>query len=130
LIFNFLNLNAGWIHRKDNPDVQRPWRCPTVMMGLGTVLAFVNAFLLGAGANVWGAGTFLSGWVSAAIVGPVLLFRHYVTDRGKYPTDMYRDLLLPGQTQLSPKRAGVLPYVALVGGVASMMIGYFYFGRG
>ena len=24
LIFNFLNLNAGWIHRMDNPDVPRP----------------------------------------------------------------------------------------------------------
>ena len=28
LIFNFLNLNAGWIHRIDNPNVKRPWRCP------------------------------------------------------------------------------------------------------
>ena len=24
MIFNFLNLNAGWIHRKDNPKVPRP----------------------------------------------------------------------------------------------------------
>jgi amino acid transporter len=71
LIFNFLNLNAGWIHRMDNPDVRRPWRCPTIMMVLGTILAYVNAFLLGAGANVWGAGTFISGWVSAALVVPV-----------------------------------------------------------
>jgi len=54
LIFNFLSLNAGWIHRLDNPDVPRPWRCPNIMMVLGTILAYVNAFLLGAGADVWG----------------------------------------------------------------------------
>ena len=29
----------------DNPDVERPWRCPTIMMVLGTILAYVNAFL-------------------------------------------------------------------------------------
>jgi len=130
LIFNFLNLNAGWIHRIDNPDVKRPWRCPTIMMVLGTILAYVNAFLLGAGANVWGAGTFISGWVSAAIVVPVFLFRHYVTDRGKFPRDMYKDLLLPGQTELGPRRAGVLPYVALAGGVGAMLLGYFMFWGG
>jgi amino acid transporter len=130
LIFNFLNLNAGWIHRMDNPDVERPWRCPTIMMVLGTILAYVNAFLLGAGANVWGAGTFGSGWVSAAIVVPVFLFRHYVTDRGKFPPDMYKDLLLPGQTELGPRRAGMLPYVALAGGVGAMLLGYFMFWGG
>jgi len=130
LIFNFLNLNAGWIHRMDNPDVKRPWRCPTIMMVLGTILAYVNAFLLGAGANVWGAGTFGSGWVSAAIVVPVFLFRHYVTDRGKFPPDMYKDLLLPGQTELGPRRAGMLPYVALAGGVGAMLLGYFMFWGG
>jgi amino acid transporter len=130
LIFNFLNLNAGWIHRMDNPDVKRPWRCPTILMVLGTILAYVNAFLLGAGANVWGAGTFGSGWVSAAIVVPVFLFRHYVTDRGKFPPDMYKDLLLPGQTELGPRRAGMLPYVALAGGVGAMLLGYFMFWGG
>ena len=28
MIFNFLNLNAGWIHRKDNPRVPRPFKAP------------------------------------------------------------------------------------------------------
>jgi hypothetical protein len=100
------------------------------MMVLGTSLAYVNAFLLGAGANVWGAGTFASGWVSAALVVPVFLFRHYVTDRGKFPPDMYKDLLLPGQTELGPRRAGMLPYVALAGGVGAMLLGYFMFWGG
>ena len=130
LIFNFLNLNAGSIHRIDNPDVRRPWRCPTIMMVLGTILAYVNAFLLGAGADVWGAGTFISGWVSAALVVPVFLYRHYIVDGGKFPSDMSKDLLLSGQTQLGPKRAGVLPYLALAGGVAVMFSGYFIFWGG
>ena len=67
MIFNFLNLNAGWIHRMDNPDVPRPWRCPNLFMFLGVVLAYVNAFLLGAGADVWGAGTLKAGLISAAV---------------------------------------------------------------
>src|SRR3546814_20293675 len=28
LVFNFLNLNAGWIHRIDNGHVHRQWRAP------------------------------------------------------------------------------------------------------
>ena len=127
MIFNFLNLNAGWIHRLDNPDVQRPWRCPNIMMFLGGVLAYVNAFLLGAGANVWGAGVFAWGLISAAVSVPFFLFRHYVVDGGKFPDDMWKDLLLPGQKELGPKRAGVLPHLALAGGVASMLLGYYIF---
>jgi amino acid transporter len=127
LIFNFLNLNAGWIHRIDNPDVRRPWRCPTPLLALGAVLAYVNAFLLGAGANVWGPGTLMAGFVSAALVLPVFLYRHYVTDKGRFPVHMYQDLLLDGQKELGPKRAGILPYVALAGGIASCLVGYLIF---
>jgi hypothetical protein len=62
-----------------------------------------------------------SGWMSAALVVPVFLYRHYIVDGGKFPSDMSKDLLLWGQTQLGPKRAGVLPYLALAGGVAVML---------
>ena len=27
ILFNFLNLNAGWIHRIDSAHMQRPWNC-------------------------------------------------------------------------------------------------------
>jgi len=127
LIFNFLNLNAGWIHRLDNPNVRRPWRCPTWLLGIGTIFAYVNAFLLGAGANVWGAGTLMAGFISAALVVPFFLYRHYVVDHGKFPDNMYSDLLLDGQKELGPKRAGMLPYLALLGGAASCALGYFMF---
>ena len=88
LIFNFLNRNAGWIHRIDNPGVRRPWRCPNLLLGLGVILSFVNAFLLGAGADVWGRGTLVAGFVSAALVVPVFLYRHYVVDRGVFPAHL------------------------------------------
>ena len=127
LIFNFLNLNAGWIHRIDNPFVKRPWRCPNWLLTVGTVLSYVNAFLLGAGANVWGPGTFVAGFVSAALVVPIFLYRHYVVDRGVFPKHMYQDLILAGETELGPTRAGGLPYVALAGGVASCLAGYLIF---
>ena len=43
IIFNFLNLNAGWIHRVDSGHIPRPWKAPDWLIGVNTVLAFVNA---------------------------------------------------------------------------------------
>ena len=57
LIFNFLNLNAGWIHRLDRPRQERPWRAPTWILAAGAVLSFVNLAFMGFGADVYGAGT-------------------------------------------------------------------------
>jgi len=77
LIFNFLNLNAGWIHRVDSPRANRPWRAPDALLAAGAVLAFVNAFLLGAGSNVYGKAGLLTGLLAAAwrrlassVIGP------------------------------------------------------------
>ncbi len=39
-MFNFLNLNAGWIHRIDSAHMERPWKAPTWLIGLNTILAF------------------------------------------------------------------------------------------
>lgn len=121
LIFNFLSLNAGWIHRIDNPDRARPWRCPAPLLAAGTVLAFVNAFLLGAGANVWGAGTLLAGLLCAALVLPIYAYRHHVVDKGELPRhDSVMEAAGAG-------RAGVLPYLALGGGAAACLAGYWLF---
>ena len=49
IVFNFLNLNAGWIHRIDNAHVRRPWKAPDWLLATGVVLAFVNAFARGTG---------------------------------------------------------------------------------
>jgi amino acid transporter len=129
MVFIFQNLQAGWIHRIDNPDVPRPYRCPNWLLAFGAILGYVNVFLLGAGANVWGKGTLLAGLVSVSLCIPMFWFRHYVMDKGKFPDHMWIDLLLPGKTELDPTRAGVLPYVSLAGAVACCAIGYFAFGR-
>jgi amino acid transporter len=89
MIFNFLNLNAGWLHRIDNPHLHRPWRAPTALIAAGAVLAFVNALLLGWGANVWGQGALLTGLVAAAVILPVFAYRHFVQDGGRFPDAMY-----------------------------------------
>lgn len=127
MIFNFLNLNAGWIHRKDNPLVPRPFKAPLPLFVAGTCMAYFNAFLLGAGANVWGRGTLLMGWITALIAIPVFYYRHYVTDKGKFPDHMWDDLLPEGKTELGPTTCGPLPYIAVAGGLGSMAIGYVIF---
>lgn len=121
LIFNFLNLNSGWIHRIDSADTPRPWRCPTPLMAAGVVLSFVNAALLGAGANVWGEGTLMSGIIAALLVVPVFLYRHHVQDKGKFPPEMLEDLHISSR-DLSVRKAGILPYVTLAGGIAVAII--------
>ena len=40
---------------------------------------------------------------------------------------MFRTCCSKGQTELGPKRAGVLPYVALAGGLACCLLGYLIF---
>lgn len=127
LVFIFLNLNAGWIHRIDNAHIERPFRCSNWLMAAGIGLAFVNAFLLGAGANVWGEGTLVTGTVVLAFILPIFWFRHYVTDKGKFPAEMLKDLRLSTGVLEKPK-AGPLPYLALALGVAIVVVanGYFH----
>lgn len=119
IIFNFMNLNSGWIHRIDRGAWERPFRCPTWLLATGGVLGFVNAFLLGIGADTWGKGTLKIGLVFAAMIIPVFLFRHYVTDKGKFPAaavDAHGEVTA---------RAGLLPYIVLLGGVATVLLGHY-----
>ncbi len=118
IIFNFLNLNAGWIHRIDNAHVARPWRAPTWLLGVGVLLSFVNLVFLGAGANVWGAGTLMTGLVVIAMIIPVFCYRHFIQDGGKFPARMMEDIEGDGTVDVNKRNAGVLPYVALAAGVA------------
>ncbi len=121
LIFNFLNLNAGWIHRIDNAQVKRPWRCPTPLMVVGVALSFVNATLLGAGANVWGEGTLMSGIIAAAMIIPVFLVRHYLIDKGRFPVAMLEDLHVSAR-DINVRKAGILPYLTLAAGAAVVFV--------
>jgi amino acid transporter len=127
ILFNFLNLNAGWIHRIDSAHMPRPWRAPTWLIGLNTVLAFVNALFLGAGAKVWGYENALwSGLVFAAFIFPVFWYRHYVVDGGKFPKEAYEDLGLP-YGDLGERKAGFLPYLALILGAGVVFWANWFF---
>jgi amino acid transporter len=126
IIFNFLNLNAGWIHRIDNGHIMRPWKAPTWILGAGAVLAFVNAALLGAGARVWNPHALWAGFVAAALIIPVFCLRHYIQDGGKFPGRMLEDLG-SADGQLGERRAGVLPYLALAGGALVVLVSAWIF---
>ncbi|AHJ65726.1 APC family permease [Granulibacter bethesdensis] len=122
IIFSFMNLNAGWLHRIDRPFLARPFKCPAWLLGTGAVLGFVNAFLMGMGAGVWGSGTLLTGIIVAAMVIPVFLFRHYVQDKGVFPEAAIKDLHMQKEEGVE-SRAGLLPYLALLGGVLAVIAG-------
>ena len=127
ILFNFLNLNAGWIHRIDSAHMERPWKAPTWLIGLNTILAFVNALFLGAGAKVWGYENALwSGLIFASLIFPVFWYRHYVVDGGKFPKEAYDDLGLP-YGELGERKAGFLPYLALILGAAVVLWANWFF---
>jgi len=118
IIFNFLNLHSGWIHRLDRPSWDRPYKAPTILLVLGGILAFVNLALMGMGADIWGAGTLKAGLIFAALIIPVFMYRHFIQDKGIFPQSMLEDMHLAGSEDGVTNRAGVLPYITLVAGVA------------
>lgn len=127
IIFNFLNLNAGWIHRIDSGAIERPYKAPTWLIGLNTILAFVNALFMGAGAKVWGYSNALwVGFAFAALIIPVFAFRHYVQDKGKFPANALEDIGLTGQ-DLGVRKAGILPYLALLLGLTIVLVANWLF---
>ncbi len=126
IIFNFLNLNAGWIHRIDNGHIKRPWRAPNWLLGLGAIFSFVNVVFMGAGAKTWNPIALWAGLVTAALIVPVFCYRHYVQDGGRFPDHMLDDLGLK-QADLSRRKAGMLPYLTLIGGLAVLLVANWIF---
>jgi amino acid transporter len=121
MIFNFLNLNAGWIHRLDRPNQERPWRAPSWVLGVGAVLSFANLAFMGFGADVYGVGTLSTGLAFCSLIIPVFIFRHYIQDKGSFPPDMAEDLG-HGAGQTVTKHAGIWPYAVLAAGIAVVAI--------
>ena len=120
-VFNFLNLQSGWIHRIDRSDWTRPYRCPTWLLTTGAVFGFVNMVWMGAGANVWGEGTLRNGLLAVLLIIPVFAFRHYVQDKGQFPaSDGKQDG--PVARRIVQPKAGVLPYLALLAAAATVGI--------
>jgi amino acid transporter len=123
IIFNFLNLNAGWIHRIDQPDRPRPYRAPTIIIAAGTLLSFVNAALMGIGAKLWHPLALWAGLGTALMIIPVFWFRHYIQDKGVFPSSDDGS----SDESAGARRAGILPYLALAGGLGLVLIGNYVF---
>ncbi len=127
IIFNFLNLNAGWIHRIDSGHIARPWKAPNWLLAVNTLLAFVNALFLGAGAKVWGySDALVSGLVFAALIIPVFAYRHYMQDGGRFPAEAMAELGLK-EGEMGERKAGMLPYLALALGALVVFSANWYF---
>lgn len=121
MIFNFLNLNAGWIHRLDRPLQERPWRAPNWVLAVGAALSFVNLAFMGFGADVYGVGTLSTGLGFCALIIPVFVFRHYIQDKGHFPDEMKEDLgHNSGASAI--KRAGIWPFVVLALGITVVVV--------
>ncbi len=123
ILFNFLNLNSAWIHRMDRPSWERPYRAPTLLLGAGTVLSFVNLALMGVGADMLGKGTLYTGFVCVALILPVFAWRHYVVDKGRFPEDMVDDLHLRPEPGVKTG-AGYLPHLTVVAGLGVVAISH------
>jgi amino acid transporter len=126
MIFNFLNLNSGWIHRIDSGDIARPYRAPTWLLALGGIFAFANAVFMGAGAKVWNPWALWAGMLAAALILPVFYYRHYIQDKGRFPGKMLEDLQVGGRP-ITETKAGVLPYLTLMAGIAVVLISNYIF---
>jgi amino acid transporter len=119
MIFNFLNLNAGWMHRLDRPNQERPWRAPNWILGMGACLSFVNLAFMGFGTDVYGAGTLGIALLFCSLIIPVFIYRHYIQDKGQFPSEMAADL---DYAEGEVKRAGIWPFVVLAAGVAVVAV--------
>jgi amino acid transporter len=80
MIFNTLNLIAGYLLRKDAPAAERPYHAPVTMIRLGVVLAAVNFVLLFVGAPSWGWKYVGLGW-AIVLAGIVIYYYRAWSDR-------------------------------------------------
>ncbi len=81
---------------------------------------------MGAGAKTWNPIALWAGLVTAALIVPVFCYRHYVQDGGRFPDHMLDDLGLK-QADLSRRKAGMLPYLTLIGGLAVLLVANWIF---
>lgn len=121
MVFVFLNLQAGWLHRIDRPKAERPYRAQSWLLALGGICGFLNLLIMGWGADFWGQRVLLTSILIVAGIIPIFAYRHYVTDGGKFPPWMQEDLEENGKP--IPRRAGMLPYLTLIAGALTVYLG-------
>ncbi len=128
IIFNFLNLNAGWIHRAGfrsyRASLEGPHLADRPQHG-----ACLRQRAL-PGRRRQGLGLFANalwvGFIFAALILPVFAYRHYVRDGGKFRPAPWTTSSSWAGTSVS-KKAGILPYLALAGGLAIVLIASWIF---
>jgi amino acid transporter len=123
MTFIYMNLQSGWMHRMDRPDWTRSYKAPSLLLGLGAVCGFVDMFVIGVGSNSYGKGVLIGGFTVVFLSVPIFLYRHYITDKGKFPDDFAADIQPGGTVTAATTRAGYLPYLAVAGAVAAVAIG-------
>ncbi|KVE32443.1 APC family permease [Burkholderia sp. TSV86] len=123
MLFVFLNLQSGWIHRMDRGDRARPFRCPTWLLVLGAVCGYANLVYVGVGADLQGTGTLRNGLIAMLLIVPVFVYRHYWQDRGRFPEQMARDISLTISQR--SRWLDIAPYAALAGAVLTIGISYY-----
>ncbi len=62
-----------------------------------------------------------AGFITAALIIPVFVYRHYIQDKGVFPDHMLEDLQLT-EKEMTVRKAGIWPYVTLIAGVAVVLI--------
>ncbi|ARK58604.1 APC family permease [Burkholderia pseudomallei] len=124
MLFVFLNLQSGWIHRMDRGQWQRPFRCPTWLLVLGSICGYANLVYVGAGADLQGAGTLRNGLIAMLLIVPVFVYRHYWQDRGRFPAQMRRDMELAVAAR--GMWLNVAPYAALAAAALTIAASYYF----
>jgi lactate permease len=64
---------------------------------------------------------------SAALIIPVFYYRHYIQDGGRVPKEAMEDLGLKDDGYLGERKAGFLPYLALIAGAAVVLWANWFF---
>ncbi|KGS56608.1 APC family permease [Burkholderia pseudomallei] len=124
MLFVFLNLQSGWIHRMDRGQWQRPFRCPTWLLVLCSICGYANLVYVGAGADLQGAGTLRNGLIAMLLIVPVFVYRHYWQDRGRFPAQMQRDMELAVAAR--GMWLNVAPYAALAAAALTIAASYYF----
>jgi amino acid transporter len=125
MTFIFMNLQSGWIHRMDRPGWLRPFKAPGWLLAAGAVCGFFDMFLIGVGAPAYGSHILVIGFTVVFLSVPIFLFRHYITDKGKFPADFSADIQPGGPVTAVAFKAGYLPYAAVAAAIIAVAIGSF-----
>jgi PadR family transcriptional regulator PadR len=88
----------------------------TLIFGIMRVGNFAHGVIFMLGAYVGYTASRITGSFTAALIIPVFCYRHFIQDGGKFPEHMLEDLGMKA-SDLREKKAGILPYLTLVGGL-------------